>query len=55
MCNWVTMLYSRKVTEHCKPVIMKKNKNHYKKRNQARKRKKKAYRLESKKQNCFYS
>ena len=22
MCNWVTMLYSRKLVEHCKPVIM---------------------------------
>ena len=29
MCNWVTMLYCRKLTEHCKPVIM--EKNHYKK------------------------
>ena len=27
MCNWVTMLYSRKLTEHCKPAIMEKNKN----------------------------
>ena len=26
MCNWVTMLYSRKLTEHCKPAIMKKKK-----------------------------
>ena len=26
MCNWVTMLYGRKLTEHCKPAIMK---NHY--------------------------
>jgi len=24
MCNWVTMLYNRKLTEHCKPAIMKK-------------------------------
>ena len=24
MCNWVTMLYSRKLTEHCKPAITKK-------------------------------
>ena len=24
MCNWVTMLYSRKLTEHCKPAIMEK-------------------------------
>ena len=33
MCNWVTMLYSRKLTEHCKPAMMEKNflknKNHY--------------------------
>ena len=29
MCNWVTMLYSRKLTEHCKTAIMEKNKNHY--------------------------
>ena len=29
MCNWVTMLYSRKWTEQCKPAIMEKNKNHY--------------------------
>ena len=29
VCNWVTVLYSRKFTEHCKLVIMKKNKNHY--------------------------
>ena len=24
MCNWVTMLYSRKLTEHCKPAMMEK-------------------------------
>ena len=24
MCSWVTMLYSRKLTEHCKLAIMKK-------------------------------
>ena len=30
MCNWVTMLYSRKLTEHCKPATMEKNKNHKK-------------------------
>ena len=29
MCNWVTMLFSRKLTEHCKPAIMEKNKNNY--------------------------
>ena len=29
MCNWVNLLYSRKLTEHCKPAIMEKNKNHY--------------------------
>ena len=22
MCDWVTLLYSRKLTEYCKPVIM---------------------------------
>ena len=26
MCNWVTTLYRRKLTEHCKPAIMKKKK-----------------------------
>ena len=29
MHKWVTMLYSRKLTEHCKPDIMEENKNHY--------------------------
>ena len=29
MCNWVTMLCSRKWTEHCRPAIMEKNKNNY--------------------------
>ena len=24
MCNWVTLLYSRKLTEHCKPAITEK-------------------------------
>uniref|UniRef100_A0A4X1TZ52 Uncharacterized protein n=1 Tax=Sus scrofa TaxID=9823 RepID=A0A4X1TZ52_PIG len=24
MCDWVTLLYSRKLTEHCKPAIMEK-------------------------------
>ena len=24
MCSWVTFLYSRKLTEHCKTVIMEK-------------------------------
>ena len=24
ICNWVTMLYRRKLTEHCKPAIMEK-------------------------------
>ena len=28
MCNRVTMLYNRKLNEHCKPDIMEKNKNH---------------------------
>ena len=27
------MLYSRKLTDHCKPPIMEKNKNHYIKKN----------------------
>ena len=31
MCNWVTMLYSGKLTEYCKPAILEKNKNHCKK------------------------
>ena len=29
MCNWATMLYSRKATEYCKSAIMEKNKNHH--------------------------
>ena len=24
MCDWVALLYSRKLTEHCKPAIMEK-------------------------------
>ena len=31
-CDWVTLLYSRKLTEHAKPAIMEKNKNHLKKK-----------------------
>ena len=27
MCNWVNLLYSRKLAEHCKPAILEKNKN----------------------------
>ena len=30
MCDWVTLLYSRKVTEHCKPAVMEMNKNYLK-------------------------
>ena len=30
MCDWVTLLFSEKCTEHCKPTIMEKNKNHLK-------------------------
>ena len=30
VCNWLAMLYSRNLTEHCKPVIMEKNKNYIK-------------------------
>ena len=29
MCNWVTMLYSRKLTKHCKPATMEKIKISY--------------------------
>ena len=38
ICDWVTMTYSRKMTEHCKPAIMGKNKNHYVKKPKKRKR-----------------
>ena len=31
MCDWVTLLYSRKLTEHYKPTIVGKNRNHFKK------------------------
>ena len=31
MCDWVTLLCSGKLTEHCKSVIMEKIKNHYRK------------------------
>ena len=24
VCDWVTLLYSRKLTEHCKPTVMEK-------------------------------
>ena len=24
MCDWITLLYSRKLTEHCKPTVMEK-------------------------------
>ena len=37
--NWVTMLYSRNLTEHCKAAIMEKNKNHYIKKNKNNKNK----------------
>ena len=33
ICNWVTLLYTRKLTEHCKLAIMEKNNNHYIKTN----------------------
>ena len=33
ICNWVTLLYSRKMTDHCKPSMIEKNENHLKKRN----------------------
>ena len=25
MCDWATLLYSRKLTEHCKPTLIEKN------------------------------
>jgi len=28
MCDWVTLLYNRKLTEHCEPAKMGKNKKH---------------------------
>ena len=30
MCDWVTLLYSRKLTEHGKPAILEKIKNNFK-------------------------
>ena len=32
MCDWVTLLYSRKLTEYCKPPMMEKIKTIKKKR-----------------------
>ena len=32
MCNWVTILYNRKLRECCKPAIMLKIKNHKKRK-----------------------
>ena len=32
VCDWVTLLYGRKMTEHCKPTIMEKIKIILKKR-----------------------
>ena len=29
MCDWITLLNSRKLTERCKPAKMEENKNHY--------------------------
>ena len=34
LCGWVTLLYSRKLTEHYKPTVMGKNENNSKKFNQ---------------------
>lgn len=28
MCDWATLVYSRKLTEHSKPALIEKNKNH---------------------------
>ena len=39
MCDWVTLLYSRKLTEHCTPAIMgKKLKSLIKKRKEKKKK-----------------
>ena len=38
MYDWVTLVYSRKLTEHCKPTIMEKSKNHYKQTNKQKAR-----------------
>ena len=40
MCDWVTLVYSRKLTEHSKPAIMEKNNNNFKKRQKGRGKKK---------------
>ena len=40
MNAWATFLYRRKFTEHCKPAIMEKNKNHLKRKTKKKKRKK---------------
>ena len=37
--NWVPMLYSRKLTEHCKPGIMGKKINIFKKKKKKKKKK----------------
>ena len=31
MHDWVPLLYSRKLPEHCSPAVMEKNKNHSRK------------------------
>ena len=42
MCYWVTLLYSRKLTEHCKPAVKEKSKIiKHKKINQTKQTKKK--------------
>ena len=40
VCDWVTLLYSRKFTEHCKPE---KKKTVKKKRNSQKKKEEKTY------------
>ena len=35
MCDRVILLYNSKLTEHCKPDIMEKNKNHLRKNKSA--------------------
>ena len=39
MCDWVTLLYSRKLTEHCKPAMMEIIKRKEKKENNNKKKK----------------
>ena len=53
MCNWVTMLYSIKLTEHYNPAIMEKNENHYIKPKKSHPPNKMRMTLETTSQNCL--